>query len=58
MHRNVPTIAEDATIAKLTELMIRFKVHHVPVLRGKELVGIIARRDLIKLIASASLPGV
>ena len=52
MHKNVATIEEEATIAELTELMLRLKVHRLPVLRDQKLVGIITRHDLLQLITS------
>ena len=52
MRRNVATIGEEASFAEMAELMLRLKVHRLPVMRGGSLVGIITRHDLLKLIAS------
>ncbi len=52
MRRHVATIGEEASIAEMAELMLRLKVHRLPVMRGQSLVGIITRHDLLKLIAS------
>ena len=52
MRRNVATIGEEASITEMAELMLRLKVHRLPVMRGQNLVGIITRHDLLKLFAS------
>ena len=52
MHRSLATITEEASIAELAELMLRRKVHRLPVMRGGKLVGIITRHDLLKLITA------
>ena len=52
MRRNVATIGEEASFGEMAELMLRRKVHRLPVMRDGNLVGIITRHDLLKLIAS------
>ncbi|MFQ6026592.1 MAG: CBS domain-containing protein, partial [Dehalococcoidia bacterium] len=54
MSRHVITIGEDSTIAEVVELMLRMKVHRLPVMDGKRLVGIITRHDLLKLMVAAT----
>ncbi len=51
MSHPVVTVQEDAPTAQVAEIMVNKRVHRVPVMRGKELVGIITRHDLLKLIA-------
>ena len=50
MTRDVITIEEDATIEDVLELMLRYDVNRLPVVRDKVLVGIVARYDLLKLM--------
>jgi CBS domain-containing protein len=50
MTRDVITIEEDATIEDVLELMLRYDVNRLPVVRDKILVGIVARYDLLKLM--------
>lgn len=50
MTRDVITVEENATIEEILELMLRYDVNRIPVLRGKILVGIVARYDLLKLM--------
>ncbi|MCC6137867.1 MAG: CBS domain-containing protein [Bdellovibrionaceae bacterium] len=40
------TIGEGATVVKAREMMREFGYHHLPVLKGGTLVGIISERDL------------
>ncbi len=41
------TIGEDMTVAKDSELMKEYSCHHLPVLSGGKLVGIVSKRDLL-----------
>ena len=50
MTRDVITVVEDATIEDVLELMLRYDVNRLPVVRDKVLVGIVARYDLLKLM--------
>ncbi len=52
MRRSLATITEEASIEDLAELMLRRKVHRLPVMRSDRLVGIITRHDLLKLITT------
>jgi acetoin utilization protein AcuB len=40
------TIGKDASIRKARELMVEFSYHHLPVLNGGQVVGVITERDL------------
>ena len=53
------TIGEDDSLEKVVELMERRRVKRVPVTRGKKLVGIISRANLMHALASLSrdIPG-
>lgn len=50
MTRDVITVQENATIEEVLELMLRYDVNRIPVLRDKVLIGIVARYDLLKLM--------
>lgn len=50
MTRDVITVEEHATIEDVLELMLRYDVNRLPVVRDKVLVGIVARYDLLKLM--------
>ena len=54
MRRRVTTVDADATIAKVTETMLRHHIHSLPVMRDSRLVGIVTRHDFLKLIAPHS----
>lgn len=40
------TVTEDQLVAEVQEMMARYKISGVPVLRGKKLAGIVTNRDL------------
>jgi IMP dehydrogenase/acetoin utilization protein AcuB len=40
------TIGKDASIRKARELMAEFSYHHLPVLNGGQVVGVVTERDL------------
>lgn len=45
------TMADDTPIEKVAAAMLEHGIHHIPILRGGQVVGIIARRDLLKVMA-------
>ena len=49
MSREVKTLSVDDTAETAGLTMSRYHIRHLPVLRGKELVGIISERDLFSL---------
>lgn len=53
MVRDVITATEDADVASLARLLLRENVKRVPILRGGRVVGIVSRRDLIRILARA-----
>lgn len=53
MSSDVVAVTEDTSVTRIAELMARHGIKRVPVLRGDRLVGIVSRRDLLKLICSA-----
>lgn len=50
MKQPVTTVREDTPIAEMARLMVDKNIHRFPVLRGDELVGIVTRHDLLKLL--------
>ncbi len=50
MTQPVTTVEEDTPIAEMARLMVDKDIHRFPVMRAKELVGIVTRHDLLKLL--------
>lgn len=50
MKQPVTTVQEDAPIAEMARLMATKDIHRFPVIRDDELVGIVTRHDLLKLL--------
>ena len=48
MTRSVYTIDEDALLGAAASLLIAHRIHRIPVVRGKRVVGILSRRDLLR----------
>ena len=46
------TILEDAGVAEVAESILSKKINRLPFMRGKKLVGVITRHDLLTLVAS------
>jgi len=55
MTKKVYTVKEGTTISQAAALLISKRVDRLPVLRGKMLVGIIGRKELLKEIANEAL---
>ena len=55
MTRKLVTISEDAELSVAVDLMLRYGVKRLPVLKGEQVVGVISRADLLKALV-ASLP--
>jgi len=49
MTHNVVTAEEDTTIHTLASMMMRFQVNRLPVVRGRKVVGIVTRADILRL---------
>jgi len=49
--RDLVTVKEDASLEEIATIMSEQGVHHLPVVRGEELVGVIDQHDVIKGIA-------
>ena len=51
MRQSVYTLAEDTDATAAARMMLRHRLKSVPVVSGDRLVGIVARRDLLRLVA-------
>lgn len=49
--RDVVTVREDASLEEVASIMSEKKIHLLPVVRDKRIVGIVAKKDLIRGIA-------
>lgn len=54
MKHDVITVTEDATIEEIVDILARHSIKRVPVLREGSLVGIVARADIIRSMASGA----
>jgi CBS domain-containing protein len=52
MTRDLKTIAEDTPLEKIVQLMERHRIKRLPVMRGRKLVGIVSRANLLHALAS------
>jgi CBS domain-containing protein len=51
MTREVVALAEEADVADAGRLMLERRIKSIPVVRGRRVVGIVARRDLLAVLA-------
>jgi CBS domain-containing protein len=51
MTRTVVALHEDADTAEAGRLMLDRRIKSIPVVRGRQVVGIVARRDLLEVLA-------
>ena len=51
MTARVLTVSEDQSVEEVVECMLRHHIHRVPVVRDRVPVGIVARHDILKLMA-------
>ncbi|MGP0092419.1 MAG: CBS domain-containing protein [Xanthobacteraceae bacterium] len=51
MTPSVTTAAEDTPLEQIVELMERHQIKRVPVMRGREVVGIVTRANLLRALA-------
>lgn len=52
MTTNLHTVSEDTSLEKVVEMMERYRIKRVPVLRGKKVVGIVTRANLMHAMVS------
>ncbi|HEY4704307.1 MAG TPA: CBS domain-containing protein [Thermoplasmata archaeon] len=55
MVRDYPSIDADAGIAELARLLVERDLHHLPVVRGGRLVGIVTPADVMEVIAARDI---
>jgi len=55
MTTNVRTVAEDTPLERIVNLMERYRIKRVPVMRGERLVGIVTRANLMRAVAALAL---
>lgn len=51
MSRHVYTVNEDIDVAVVAQRMLDMRVKRLPVMRGAQVVGVVSRYDLIKVLA-------
>jgi CBS domain-containing protein len=51
MTREVVALSEDADLAEAGRLLLERRIKSIPVLRGRRVVGIVARRDVLEVLA-------
>jgi len=56
MSFKVRSVSEQATVRDAVDVMERYKVKRLPVLRDLDLVGIVTRRDIVKALAGMLAP--
>ncbi len=52
MTKNVVVATEEEALADVAALMVKHRVKHIPVVRGRSVVGVISRLDLVKAMLS------
>ncbi len=50
MSTNVVTVKENDSIEEVLELILRYDINRIPVVKDRKPVGIVARRDLLKVM--------
>lgn len=51
MTIRVITVTEEQSVEEVVQHMLRHRIHRIPVVRGAVPVGIVARHDILKLVA-------
>jgi CBS domain-containing protein len=57
MTREVVALPTEADVAEAARLMLKRRIRSIPVLEGRRVVGIVARRNLLEVLARG-VPGV
>ena len=55
MHSPVVSISPDADIGQVISLMNSSGKHHLPVVEGEEIIGLVAASDIIRVLATFKL---
>jgi len=51
MSKDIISVDEETPVEEIANLFTTHKINRVPVLRGKKLVGIVSRADIVRAIA-------
>jgi CBS domain-containing protein len=51
MSKDTISVDEETPVEEIANLFTTHKINRVPVLRGKKLVGIVSRADIVRAIA-------
>lgn len=51
MSQQVYSVAEDASVEEIAQLMTKHRIKRVPVMNGGRLIGIVSRADIVNTIA-------
>ena len=54
MTSGVITVNEDTSLTQITDILMRLGIRRVPVMRNGSVVGIVSRRDLIRVLQDGS----
>lgn len=54
MTRELKTVTPSDSLAQVRDLLIDNRIHHIPVVEGKKLVGLVTTYDLFKFQANPS----
>lgn len=57
MSGDVASMAEDAPVERIVQTMLQRRINHVPIVRDGKPVGVVARQDLLKMLAGGMDPG-
>lgn len=52
MSRTIISVTPDTEVAEIADVLEKWKIKRVPVVRGERLVGIVSRRDLLPAVAA------
>lgn len=55
MTTDVHTVTEDTPLERLVNVMERYRIKRVPVMRGERIVGIVTRANLMRAVAALAL---
>ena len=54
MNRQIISVTEDTPIEEISKLLVQRNILRVPVVRGKKVVGVVSRRDILRHILKAN----